>query len=149
PVAPNEPSKNTVTFTIEAKKEGTNKLNAIFYINGTLFQRVEWNIQVGGQVAAGEKAMQAAATGLTMASAMAQPIPTHGQPVNVMILAKEAGYQVIVQGGGVARAFLKVSTDEIAGWLKYARGVLHDIVHLQDANGNYLYQDDDTSIAPA
>jgi ABC-type hemin transport system substrate-binding protein len=42
-----------------------------------------------------------------MVSAMSQPIHTHGQPVNVMILAKEAGYQVIVQGGGVARAFLK------------------------------------------
>jgi hypothetical protein len=148
PVGPNKPSKNTVTFTIEAKKEGTNKLNAIFYINGTLFQRVEWQIQVGGQVAAGEKAMQAAATGLTMSSATAQPVHTHGQPVNVMILAKEAGYQVIVQGGGVARAFLKVSTDEIAGWLLHARKTLHDIVHLQDANGNYLYQDDDTTIPP-
>ena len=65
-----------------------------------------------------------------------------------MILAKEAGYQVIVQGGGVARAFLKISAEEIAGWLKYARGVLHDIVHLQDANGNYLYQDANTTIAP-
>jgi hypothetical protein len=148
PVAMNEPSKNTATFTIEAKKEGQNKLNAIFYVNGKLFQKVEWTIQVGGQVPAGEKAMRAAATGLTMASATAQPIRTQGQPVNVMILAKEAGYQVIVQGGGVARAFLKISAEEIAGWLKYARGVLHDIVHLQDANGNFLYQDANTTIAP-
>ena len=52
PVAMNEPSKNTVTFTIEAKKEGQNKLNAIFYVNGKLFQKVEWTIQVGGQVPA-------------------------------------------------------------------------------------------------
>jgi hypothetical protein len=148
PVAINEPSKNTVTFTIEAKKEGQNKLNAIFYVNGKLFQKVEWTIQVGGQVPKGEKAMQAAATGLTMSSATVQQIQAHGQPVNVMILAKEAGYQVIVQGGGVARAFLKISAEEIAGWLKYARGVLHDIVHLQDANGNFLYQDANTTIAP-
>jgi hypothetical protein len=148
PVAVNEPSKNTATFTIEAKKEGQNKLNAIFYVNGKLFQKVEWTIQVGGQVPAGEKAMRAAATGLTMSSATAQSIRTHGQPVNVMILAKDAGYQVIVQGGGVARAFLKISAEEIAGWLKYARGVLHDIVHLQDANGNFLYQDANTTIAP-
>jgi len=148
PVSANAPSKNTVTFTIEAKKEGTNKLNAIFYVNGKLFQKVEWIIQVGGQVAEGEKAVRAEATGLTMASATAQPIHTHGQPVNVMILAKDAGYQVIVQGGGVARAFLKISAEEIAGWLKYARGVLHDIVHLQDANGNFLYQDANTTIAP-
>jgi CHAT domain len=148
PVTANEPSKNSVAFTIEAKKEGANKLNAIFYVNGKLFQKVEWTIQVGGQVPAGEKAMSATATGLTMSSAMSQPVRTHGQPVNVMILAKEAGYQVIVQGGGVARAFLKISTEEIAGWLKHARGVLHDIVHLQDANGNYLYQDADTTIAP-
>jgi hypothetical protein len=148
PVTMNEPSKNTATFTIEAKKEGSNKLNAIFYVNGKLFQKVEWTIQVGGQVPAGEKALQAKATGLTMTSAMSQPIRTQGQPVNVMILAKEAGYQVIVQGGGVARAFLKISAEEIGGWLKYARGVLHDIVHLQDANGNYLYQDANTTIAP-
>lgn len=148
-VATNEPSKNTATFTIEAKKEGSNKLNAIFYVNGKLFQKVEWTIQVGGQVPAGEKALQAKATGLTMSSAMSQPIRTQGQPVNVMILAKEAGYQVIVQGGGVARAFLKISAEEIAGWLKYARGVLHDIVHLQDANGNFLYQDANTTIDSA
>jgi hypothetical protein len=148
PVAMNEPSKNTVTFTVEAKKEGQNKLNAIFYVNGKLFQKVEWTIQVGGQVPEGETAMRAAATGLTMASATTQPIHTYGQPVNVMILAKDAGYQVIVQGGGVARAFLKISAEEIAGWLKYARGVLHDIVHLQDANGNFLYQDANTTIAP-
>jgi hypothetical protein len=148
PTALNEPSKNTVAFTIEAKKEGTNKLNAIFYVNGKLFQKVEWIIQVGGRVAAGEKALRAAATGLTMASAMVQQIRTHGQPVNVMILAKEAGYQVIVQGGGVARAFLKISAEEIAGWLKYARGVLHDIVYLQDASGNNIYQAENTTIAP-
>jgi CHAT domain len=144
----NESSKNTATFTVEAKKEGQNKLNAIFYVNGKLFQKVEWTIQVGGQVPQGEKAMTAAATGLTMSSATIQQIHTHGQPVNVMILAKEAGYQVIVQGGGVARAFLNISAEEIAGWLKFARGVLHDIVHLQDANGNYLYQDANTTIAP-
>src|SRR5262249_55472450 len=147
PVSANAPSKNTVTFTIEAKKEGTSKLNAIFYVDGKLFQKVEWTIQVGGHVEAGVKAVRAEATGLTMSSATVQKIQTHGQPVNVMILAKEAGYQVIVQGGGVARAFLKISAEEIAGWLKYARGVLHDIVHLQDANGNYLYQDANTSIA--
>jgi CHAT domain-containing protein len=146
PKAANVTSKNTVTFTIEAKKEGTNKLNAIFYVNGKLFQKVEWTIQVGGKVAEGEKAVRAEATGLTMVSAMSQPIHTHGQPVNVMILAKDAGYQVIVQGGGVARAFLKISADEIAGWLKHARKTLHDIVHLQDANGNFLYQASNTTI---
>jgi hypothetical protein len=148
PVKANEDSKNTVAFTVEAKKEGSNKLNAIFYINGKLFQKVEWTIQVGGKVAEGEKALEAKATGLTMTSAMTQPIHTHGQPVNVMILAKEAGYQVIVQGGGVARAFLRISAEQISGWLKHARKTLHDIVHLQDANGNYLYQDADTTIDP-
>jgi hypothetical protein len=148
PVATNAPSKNTATFTIEAKKEGANKLNAIFYVNGKIFQKVEWTIQVGGQVAAGEKAMESKSTGLTMASAMSQPVHTHGQPVNVMILAKDAGFQVIVQGGGVARAFLNVTPTQLAGWLMHARGTLHDIVHLQDTNGNYLYQAESTTIAP-
>ena len=148
PVADNEPSKNTITFTIEAKKEGAHTLNALFYVGGKLFQKVEWAIQVGGQVVVGDTAIRAVATGLTMSSAISQPVRPRGQSVNVMILAKEAGYQVIVQGGGVARAFLKISAEEIAGWLKHARGMLHDIVHLQDANGTYLYQDENTTIAP-
>jgi hypothetical protein len=147
PVAPNEPSKNTVTFTIEAKKEGASTINAMFYVNGTLFQRLAITIQIGGRIAAGEKAMQSTATGVTMASAMTQPRKDHGQPVSVMMIAQPSGYQVIVQGGGVARAFLKISAEEVAGWLKYARGALHDIVHLQDANGNYYYQDENTTIS--
>jgi hypothetical protein len=149
PVAPNEPSKNTVTFTIEAKKEGASTINAMFYVNGTLFQRLAIAIQIGGQIAAGEKAMQSTATGVTMASAMTQPRKDHGQPVSVMMIAQPSGYQVIVQGGGVARAFLNVTTTQLAGWLMHARGTLHDIVHLQDANGTYLYQDENTTIAPA
>ena len=55
-----------------------------------------------------------------------------------MMIAKEAGYQVIVQGGGVARAFLNTSPAEIAGWLKHARAELKSIVPLQDAAGNYI-----------
>jgi hypothetical protein len=148
PTASNTPSKNTVTFTVEAKKEGTASLNAIFYLNGNLFQKVNIKVQVGGQVASGEKAMVSTSTGVTVGSALALPARPHDQEVNVLILAKDAGYQVIVQGGGVARAFLNISEAEIAGWLKYARGALKDIVHLQDAKGNYLYQSDNTTIPP-
>src|SRR4051812_9561850 len=83
-----------------------------------------------------------------MFSARVQQIHAHGQAVNVMILAKEDGDLGIVEGGGGGRAVLRSTAEEIAGWLKYARGVLHDIVHLQDANGNYLYQDANTTIAP-
>jgi hypothetical protein len=148
PKAINAPSKNTVTFTVEAKKEGTGTLNAIFYVNGKLFQRVTFTLQVGGQVAEGEKAITSKSTGLTLGSAVAVPARPPDQSIDVMILAQAAGYQVIVQGGGVARAFLNISTTEIAGWIRHARGVLHDIVHLQDPSGNYYYQLADTAIAP-
>src|SRR5262245_54559749 len=149
PVAANVASKNTATFTIEAKKEGANALNAIFYINGNLFQRVNIKVQVGGQVLAGEKAITSTSTGMTLASAVSIPPRPRDQTVNVMILKKDAGYQVIVQGGGVARAFLNISTEEISGWLKHARGVLKDIVHLPNSKGGFSYQDDNTTIDPA
>jgi len=149
PKATNAPSKNTVTFTIEAKKEGANKLNAIFYIDGNLFQKITMTIQVGGQVPAGEKAITSQSTGLTLGSSIAVPPRPRDQTVNVMILKKDPGYQVIVQGGGVARAFLNISTEEISGWLKHARGVLKDIVHLPNTKGGFYYQDDDTTIDPA
>lgn len=149
PVVANAPSKNAVTFTIEAKKEGANQLNAIFYVNGNLFQRVNIKVQVGGQVPAGEKAMTSTSTGMTLASAVNIPPRPRDQTVNVMILKKDAGYQVIVQGGGVARAFLNISTEEISGWLKHARGVLKDIVHLPNTKGGFYYQDDNTTIDPA
>jgi hypothetical protein len=149
PVAANAPSKNTATFTIEAKKEGANTLNAIFYVNGNLFQRVNIKVQVGGQVPSGEKAISSTSTGMTLASAVSIPPRPRDQSVNVMILKKDAGYQVIVQGGGVARAYLNISTEEISGWLKHARGVLKDIVHLPNTKGGFYYQDDDTTIDPA
>jgi hypothetical protein len=146
PTEMNAPSKNSATFTIEAKKEGTAKLTAIFYINGNLFQKLAMTIQVGGQVPAGEKAVLSQSTGMNIASAVGMPPHPRDQSVNVLLLAKEAGYQVIVQGGGVARAFLNISQAEVAGWLKYARNALKEIVHLQDSRGNYIYQDDDTNI---
>jgi len=149
PVAANAPSKNTATFTIEAKKEGANQLNAIFYVNGNLFQRINIKVQVGGQVPSGEKAITSTSTGMTLASAVNIPPRPHDQTVNVLILKKDAGYQVIVQGGGVARAFLNISTEEISGWLKHARGVLKDIVHLPNTKGGFYYQDDNTTIDPA
>jgi hypothetical protein len=149
PVAANIPSKNTATFTIEAKKEGANALNAIFYINGNLFQRVNINVQVGGQIPAGEKAITSTSTGMTLVSAVSIPPRPRDQSVNVMILKKDAGYQVIVQGGGVARAFLNISTEEISGWLKHARGVLQGIVHLPNTTGGFYYQDDNTTIDPS
>jgi CheY-like chemotaxis protein len=50
PKAANAPAKNSVAATIEAKKVGQHKLNAIFYIDGHLFQRTELKLQVGEQL---------------------------------------------------------------------------------------------------
>jgi O-acetyl-ADP-ribose deacetylase (regulator of RNase III) len=142
----NAPSKNSVAATIEAKKTGSHKLNLIFYINGRLFQKVECSIHAGEQPAPGEKAVQAETTGLTLSSAIYLPKRPPGQPVNIAILAKEAGYRMIVQAGGVARAFLNISAEELAGLIKRTRGVWHEIINTRDQYRNSPYND--TMIAP-
>lgn len=148
PKAINAASKNIITFTIEASQDGAAKLNAIFYINGTMFQRVQVTAQVGGEVADDRLAIVSAASGLTLGSAVARPSHARDQIVDVMIIQREPGYQVIAQGGGVSKAFLNISTAEVAGWIKRARQTLQEIVHLQDAGGNFIYQDQNTTIPP-
>ncbi|KPV50711.1 hypothetical protein SE17_25315 [Kouleothrix aurantiaca] len=148
PVEANIPSKNTVTFTIEASKTGKNTMHATLYINGNLFQQVEISVNVGEKLPPGTPAVETAAAGLTVASAAALRPRPRQTSVNVVIMRKDPGYTISVQGGGVARAYLDISTEAIADWVASARKTLYDVVHTQDAQGNLVYQNLDTNVAP-
>ncbi|MFN8566097.1 MAG: hypothetical protein U0Z44_00970 [Kouleothrix sp.] len=71
PVEPNAASKNTVTFTIEAARAGANTLNAIFYIAGSVFQRITLTIQAGALPPAGAQVVASKAIGISLGSAAA------------------------------------------------------------------------------
>ncbi|MFN8502319.1 CHAT domain-containing protein [Kouleothrix sp.] len=146
PTEPNIASRNTITFTIEASKTGPNTLNAIIYINGNLFQRVKLTAQVGEQLPRGAEAVSTEARGLTFTSAAALPERPQGQTVNVVIINQGNGYQILVQGGGVARARLNITENALADWVKNARETLFNIVHMQNAAGEAVYQNDSTTI---
>ena len=148
PVEANIPSKNTVTFTIEASKTGKNTLHATLYINGNLFQQIEISVNVGEKLPPGTPAVDTKASGLTVASAAALRPRPRQTSVSVVIMRKDPGYTISVQGGGVARAYLDISTEAIADWVASARKTLYDVVHSQDAQGNLIYQNLDTNIAP-
>ncbi|MDQ2995875.1 MAG: CHAT domain-containing protein [Chloroflexota bacterium] len=138
-------SKNIVTYTIEAQKEGSGTATALFYVNNRLFQKVTITFQVGG-IVSDTPTVVTKAVGIALQNAISQPARRSGQSVNVMIIKKDEGYQFIVQGGGVARALLRISEPQIADWIKYARKELKGIVHKQ-VDGQLVYQDDNTSIA--
>ena len=139
-------SKNTVSFTIEPKKPGPGVIKAFFFANGRVFQKMTLTLQVG--VMAAEAAWKAQSSGLTMGSAMTQPLPRPGYMINLLIVKKEGGYQFIANNGGVARAFLNLSETQIAELIARARDDLKAIVYTLVDN-QYVYQRDDTTIPEA
>lgn len=139
-------SKNTALFAIEPKKKGTSTLNLLFYVNNRVFQKIAMTFQVG-RAAGSDKTIAIKATGVALPSALVQPPREHGQPVNVMIIKKEEGYQFVVQGGGVARALLRVTETQTADWIRYARQELKNIIYKMVDN-QYVYQDENTTIPP-
>ena len=140
-------SKNTALFAIEPKKNGACTLNLLFYVNNRVFQKVAMTFQVGEAITSGDKTVAIKATGVALPSALAQPPREHGQPVNVMIIKKEEGYQFVVQGGGVARALLRVTEAQTADWIRYARQELKNIIYKMVDN-QYVYQNENTTIPP-
>ncbi|MFN8481381.1 MAG: CHAT domain-containing protein [Kouleothrix sp.] len=148
PVEANIPAKNTVTFTIEASKTGKNTLKATLYINSNLFQQIEMTVNVGEQLPPGTPAVDTTVSGLTLPSAAA--LRPRADTINVVIMRKDPGYTILVNGGGggVTRAYLDMSTEAVADWVGNARKALFDIVHMQDAQGNLVYQNLDTIIPP-
>lgn len=139
-------SKNTVTFSVEPKKNGPCTIKALFMVNNRVFQRMTITLQVGA-VAANATAQSTTSSGLTLGSALART-PSQQHMLNLMIIKKDAGYQFIVQNGGMFRAFLNLSEAQIADLITRAREVLKQIVYTT-VNGQYAYQGEDTNIPAA
>jgi hypothetical protein len=139
-------SKNNATFNIEPKKNGQGVIKAFFYANNRVFQKMTITLQVG-PVSANAPTMQAQVSGMTMSSAMSMPARHDEQPVNLMIIRKEAGYQFILQGIGAMRATLNLSETQIAELVAQTREMFKSIVYTLIGT-QYVYQQDNTTIPP-
>ncbi len=155
-------SKNSVTFAIEPKHNGPSVLKALFIAGKRVIQKMTLTFQVGAaataetpsiatlgtETSSAAPAMTVQTSGLTMTSAMALPARQQEQVVNLMIVKKEAGYQFILQSGGVTRAFLNLSETQIVELIARAREDLKMIVSTLVDN-QYTYQAENTSIPAA
>jgi hypothetical protein len=155
-------SKNSVTFAIEPKREGPGVVKAMFIANKRVIQKLTITFQVGvlatpvapdtrtlgPDSVAPTPTISMQTSGLTMSSAMALPARQNEQVVNLMIVKKEAGYQFILQAGGVTRALLNLSETQIAELIARARADLRAIVYTL-ADRQYIYQVADTAIPAA
>ncbi|MFL5805244.1 MAG: CHAT domain-containing protein [Roseiflexaceae bacterium] len=139
-------SKNTATFNIEPKRNGAGVIRAFFLANNRMFQKMTITLQVG-PLQADKPAILADIKGLTMASAMSQPLRRDEHPINLMIIKKEAGYQFILQGVGATRAFLNLSETQLAELVGQMREMFKGIVFTLAGN-QYVYQLEDTNIPP-
>src|SRR6266542_3928789 len=140
-------SKNSVTFSIEPKQKGPGVVTAVLVVNGNVFQRITITLQTGELAPGATRAVAARSSGVTMASALAQPARGHEQQVNLVIIKEPAGYKFIAQNGGVKRASINLSEAQIDEMIGQARTALRDLVYKQ-VDGEYVYQQDNTTIAP-
>lgn len=140
-------SKNAVTFSIEPNKEGPGVITAILTVNGEVFQRVTITLQSGKLAPGTTRAVSTKSSGLTLSSAVAQPPRPREQSLSLIIIKLPAGYHFIAQHGGVKRATVNLSEAQIDEMIGQARTVLKDLVYKKDTSGDYIYQQQDTTIA--
>ncbi len=141
-------SKNSVTFSIEPKQEGPGVITAILTVNGDVFQRLTITLQSGKLAPGTTRTASTRSSGLTLTSAVAQPKRLREQSLSLIIIKEPAGYHFIAQNGGVKRASVNLSEAQIDEMIGQARTALRDLVYKQDASGSYIYQQDNTTIAP-
>jgi serine/threonine protein kinase len=137
-------SKNSVRFAIRPKHSGPGVIRALFFANNRMFQKMTIELQVG-EMAADAVAIAAQSSGITLDSTLSLPPRQPDQTLNLTIIKKEAGYQIIAQNSGVARASLNLSETKIAELIAQARDVLKSVVYTE-VNDGYIYQGEDTSI---
>ncbi len=138
------PSKNTVRFSIEPKRNGRGVVSAVFIANNRVLQRMTVTLQVGAADGAAPVAVEA--RGVTLAGPL---LPPADNVVNLVIERRDAGYRVrMFNGVAVPPATLAVSEAALAELILRARDTLKELVYLQDAAGNYVYQFANTTIPP-
>lgn len=135
-------SSNKVMFTIVPEKEGSGEINAVFFAKGRVFQQTTITLQVG-ELQPEATAVTGRSSGLTVASALRQNERLH--EIDLTIIKREGGYEVIAQSGGFIKAILNVSEAQIADQIAYAREEIKKIVYTVD-NNRYVYQEVDTQI---
>ncbi|MEM8530657.1 MAG: hypothetical protein AAGF95_07430 [Chloroflexota bacterium] len=135
-------SSNKVMFTIVPQKEGSGEINALFFAKGRVFQQTTITLQVG-ELQPETTAVSGRSSGLTVASALQQNERLH--EVDLTIIKREGGYEIIAQSGGFIKAILNLSEAQIADQIAYARDELKKIVYTLD-NNRYVYQQADTQI---
>ena len=138
-------SKNTATFTIEPKRGSDCRIDAAFFYQGRCFQVIEYSLQVGGR-STGKQVLFAKETrGRSLEAAFSKQ--STGQPYSLVIVKRENGYQFILSGAGVTRAFVPLSPQGIAQLVSDARADLLDIVGT-DYQNDKVYQSEQTFIPP-
>lgn len=140
-------SKNAVSFTLEPKKAGVGTLTASFFMNGHCFQMVEFTLKVGGSPGT-KPALEAKATrGKPISQAMKMAARLSEQNYSLVIIKRDAGYQFILNGGGVKRANINVTEEQISQQIDKARTVLKEIVGTEGPDLP-IYQTEITKIPP-
>jgi hypothetical protein len=137
-------SKNTVTFSVEPKQNGPGVIKALFIANNRVFQKMTITLQVGS-AAADKPIVDLQSSGLTMGSALAQMTSKAQHNISLTIMKQTASYQFRIQNGGLMRATLNLSEQQIADLIAYARDGLKSIVYTL-VNNTYVYQLDSTTI---
>ncbi|HEU5013168.1 MAG TPA: CHAT domain-containing protein [Roseiflexaceae bacterium] len=136
------PSKNEPTFAITPKRNGPGTIDALFFVNGHVFQHMQIALQVG-------PVMQVTSSGLTLGSAVPATRATDNQrqELNLLIIKRDTGYQFRLQNGVSTRAIINLGEAAIADMVARARSTFRELVYLLQDN-QYVYQNADTRIAP-
>ena len=137
-------SKNTVSFAIEARAEGSGTLTAAFFYQDQCFQVVTIELKVGGRATRSQALFVKRASGQNLTGALqraARKEPTF----SLVIVKRENGYQFILTGAGVTRAFVPLTPQAIHQFVQDARKDLLSIVE-KEHNGDFVYQSEDTFI---
>lgn len=138
-------SKNTATFAIEPKRGSECRIDAAFFYQGRCFQIVEYSLQVGGRNTGKQVLFAKETRGRTLEGVIHKK--TSSQPYSLVIVKRENGYQFILSGAGVTRAFVPLTPQGIAQLVADARMDLLDIVST-DYQNDKVYQSEQTLIPP-
>ena len=136
------PSTNEPTFAITPKRNGLGMIDALFFVNGHVFQRMQIALQVG-------PVMQVTSSGLTLRSAVPvmRATANQRQDLNLLIIKRDTGYQFRLQNGVSTRATINLGEAAISDMVARARSTFRELVYLLRDN-QYVYQNADTRIAP-
>jgi hypothetical protein len=140
-------SKNTVSFAIEAKRAGDGHIRAAFFYEGRCFQVITFRLKVGGQSDGKQVLFAEQTSGTTLLSAFGRALRPEPR-FSLVIVKRENGYQFILTGAGVTRAFVPLSPQAISQMVNDARDDLLSLVQ-KEHNGDFVYQSEDTFIPKA